>query len=134
MKIEYGPKIPEAILGRLKRAVKEASSMLPNWCSTLYVVFETDTPEPGTVCNVRVRQDYRWAKITVFPYWLKCDFDEQVRYLKHETIHVLVAPMADILETFAKEYMREDTPSNRMIKEQFRVAMEQTVQDITEKL
>lgn len=100
--------------------------LLPTWCHVLTVGYE-NSQDLSAVATCDAEPEYRQARITINQAWLEQSASDRRAAIVHELSHLVLAPLAKFAESMVEKLFNE--PARSIMDEQFRVAMESTVED-----
>ena len=125
---------PERKTAEIQRIVSRYEAIFPDWLKSLTffnrTYYKTDSKE--TICQVNVEMDYLRASIEIFePFWnISCA--AQVLHLRHEFIHIILAPLSICAEDILGASFRTDErgPAYAFMKKKLNEAIEATTVEI----
>lgn len=132
-RVTYDIEIPAELQDGIVRQVEENVDILPAWCLSLYVLWDTEQ-EPGCAAAVEPNLAYRRAALRIGPKWPQNTDPYRREIIVHEFLHAhdwplvkLLHDMADMLE---KNY---DAPVlAARLRDEIATAREQATTDLTE--
>lgn len=127
--LDWLPAMPTEVRTALAPLVERHIALVPTWCHVL--LLDWDDTDRDALAKTTCRREYRWAKITVCPSWLRQDSTEREDTIVHELLHVVMEPVHNHT-TDMLNLIREKYPDvHAWAEEQRRYANEATVQDMT---
>lgn len=128
--VDYAVDMPKELRDAVRPHLDRWLWVVPPWCRIIHVCHRHACDDtPGIVASNETSVEYRWARVAVYPAWLDQDDDERSRSALHELLHVILAPMHDVLSGVLEQ--TENEPFASTVEEDFRRAMEGAVQDLT---
>lgn len=118
--------MPPEIRKAAEPIINRYAWLLPTWCHVLTVGYE-NTADTSSVATCDAEPEYRQARIAINQAWLEQSAGDRRAALVHELAHLVVAPLAKFAESMVEKLFNE--PAKSIMDEQFRVAMESTVED-----
>jgi hypothetical protein len=109
-RVSYRGEWPEDARAAVERALDGLECLLPGWCRDLELHFRQCDSAEETACT-STAYNYREASIYVRPRWLVEPPERRREILTHELVHVLVAPLAILIDQLNDEFVcRDDAP------------------------
>ena len=119
--------VPREYRDAAESILNEYLWLVPPWCRTLRIQ-NTVAAENGETAAVETRVEYRWAKLTLTPWFLEGDAITRTRVIAHELLHISLTAAADV---FANVVAATDNePFKDLAKEEWRKALEAGTQDL----
>lgn len=133
-RVIWDKSVPRALRALCKPHVEQHVYLLPGWCEEIRIGYDADSE--GASANVRVAQEYRFARITLHPPMIDMSEADRADTIRHEILHVATMPMVVLLHKAmnALELESANPPLHAWIVESARETMESVVQDLTESL
>lgn len=125
---------PPELDPKIRSLVDEVLWLVPNWCSSLYVKYMTQSDSEGAVADMTVHHSYRGATLRIYPLFFDIKYHdwERTEFLVHELVHVSVNQLADYARGEIKRLMGDDAPKYKAsVDQQLEHECEVTVQDLT---
>jgi hypothetical protein len=123
-------RIPEGVRRCLRPLLIRHASLVPGWCGHIDVFWKDEDTDRGAAA-IEAFYDYRRANLWIYPNFITRP-DRQEYTVVHELFHLLTEPWYNTtrdLRAFLDEHHPE---SKKLIAEEMRHAMEQTVCDMAD--
>lgn len=128
--VTFSDDMPEEVRSTIEAFVMANLDILPAWTTQLHVYWEREL----SMAEVKPRPDYRRASMAVGAGWLEASDSYRRRVIVHELAHVQLAPL-HIFAAHLCDLAGKDNPAlDAEIREQLRVALEQTTSDVEDLL
>ena len=126
-KVEYTGSWQDDVRTIVEIALTPYLHLLPGWCLSLYVRFESG--EANDSAGVRVSYEYRHAVLYVRPGWLEESPEDRAKALIHEIVHLHTQPMRLVFHDLCSK-MIDDQGAKDFAWERFKEAWEGSVEDL----
>ncbi len=128
MRIQYRPDVPSEIREAVDPLLRRHASLVPTWCHEVVVFYDAENGDD--VANVRVLHPYRFAQVTICPPWLRQTAEDREQAIRHELIHIPLAPMTDFVKDLIERMGGEDGRFCEWVQDQWRERFEGAVCDL----
>ena len=126
--IIYNNDVPAELRDAVQPHLDKWAWLIPTWCHRVRVGNTLDGSEGMTADN-QTQPEYRAAYIRFSPLWLELDDGRREETAIHELLHIPIEPMRQVLTDLLRTSTNE--PLVDLVAEQWRLAFEGTVQDLT---
>lgn len=127
LQLEWGEDIPPEYRDAVGPLLYEFAWLVPPWCRLIRVMNAVAAQNEETA-TMDLREEYRFARLTLTPWFLEGDPSTRRRVVVHELLHVFIAPMAEVL--FGLLEQTENEPLRGIVRNQWHKAMESGIQDL----
>ncbi len=98
----FDTSVPDEVEGAVSPILREIRDLFPLWIQAVYIGWDGNNADD--LANIRVEEDYRFARLTICPHFLNIkEAKLRKEALTHEIIHCFTSPIADA----AKEELEE---------------------------
>lgn len=128
--VSFSPLVPPEIIAIVEPVLAERLWMVPTWCQEIVVKFDPSM-DGGDAAHIEPRTEYRKAMMGIGPAFIVDTVGGREDILTHELAHLIIAPLHSWCSVVMEHSpYEEDSPSQGMLEEHFRLALESTTEDL----
>ena len=119
-------KVPAEVKESLEPYLERYVPLLPTWVQEFECRWG---PTSDARMAAKINYRNRWAVLLVTPHWLSDNEVERENSVRHEFIHILLAPLMEAVDLIIESNIEKDTPVHKLSDKTYRNAMEASVED-----
>lgn len=134
-RIEWNADVPDLVRKAVEPLLGRYLGLIPPWC-VVRVVRGIPEEGDGTPAEIHVSQEYRAARLVIYPAFLECDPEYRETCIVHELLHIPTMAMKTAFHDLkaALNLEVEHPALSRWADEIMRQANEAATTDLTEAL
>jgi len=130
-KFTYDSSIPPSVKKEIAKALKPFEWLVPDWCQEVFVLWNGQGGDDGTVISSAVMYEYRRVILTFYPLFLN-EEGSKTEHVIHDLLHTFISVISDYAHRTIEQLVpKEEAPKFReALLEELRMRDESCVQDL----